>query len=66
LPSCCTISATLNIDIDHFTILIDGSPQVVLLSIYLDAYLIEIKRIAESAMSLLKLTSIARSEFDTP
>jgi len=61
-----TITATLNIDIDHFSILIDSSPQVVLLSVYLDKYLIKIKRIAESTVPTLKLTSVCRPKLDAP
>jgi len=48
LSSCSTITATLNKDIDHFSVLIDCSPQVVLFAVYLDKYLIKIKRIAKS------------------
>jgi hypothetical protein len=66
LPSRCTITATLNIDIDHFAILINGSPQVVLLSIYLDENLIKIKRITESAVPMFELASISESELDAP
>jgi len=61
-----TIAPTLNIDIDHFAILINGSPQVVLFSVYLDKYLIKIKRITESTVLMFELASIGRPEFDTP
>jgi len=60
-----TIAPTLNKDIDHFAILINSSPQVVLLSVYLDKYLIKIKRIAKPAVLLLELTSISGSKLDT-
>tara|TARA_R110001592_G_scaffold337421_1_gene624011 strand:- start:127 stop:372 length:246 start_codon:yes stop_codon:yes gene_type:complete len=61
-----TISSTLNKDIDHFSILIDCSPQVVLLSIYLDEYLIKIKRIAKSTVLMFELATISGPELDTP
>jgi len=61
-----TIAPTLNKDIDHFAILIDGSPQVVLLSIYLDEYLIKIKRIAKSDMLAFELASVCWSKLDAP
>ncbi|MFQ3216324.1 MAG: hypothetical protein ACI87C_000837 [Paraperlucidibaca sp.] len=46
--------------------IVRGGPQVVLLAVYLDEHLIEIKRIAKSTMSLLELASVCRSELDTP
>jgi|TARA_R110000823_G_scaffold179644_2_gene311996 hypothetical protein len=46
--------------------LIDCSPQVVLLAVYLEEYFIKIKRIAESTMSLLELASACLSKLDAP
>jgi hypothetical protein len=64
--SCCAITLCLEKHIYHFTILIDCSPQVVLLTVDLYKYLVNIKSIAVAPMPSLQAPGIFRSEFDTP
>jgi len=64
---CCgAISASLQIDIDHFSILIHSTPQVLLLAIDLHEDLIDVERIAVATVSLFESTSVSSAKLDTP
>ena len=63
---CSAISARLSIDIDHFSILIHSTPQILLLAIDLHEDLVDEERIAITTVSPFKTTSISSSKFDTP
>jgi hypothetical protein len=51
---CCPISPSLKIDIDHVTILIHCSPQVMLLTIDLDKDFIDVESIAVASVLSLQ------------
>ncbi len=56
----------LQVDIDHLPILVDSPPQVVLLTVDLNEYLINVERIAIAPMFSLQPLGELRSELDTP
>jgi hypothetical protein len=56
----------LKIHINHFSVLIYGSPKVVLLAIDFDEDLIDIKGIAVASVLAFQSSSIDSSEFDAP
>ena len=63
---CSAISASLQIDIDHFSILIHCPPQVLLLAIDLHKDLVDVERIAEATVSLFESTSESCAKLDAP
>ena len=63
---CSAISTGLYIDIDHFSILIHRTPQILLLTIDLHEDLIDVKRIAVTTVSLFESTSVSSAKLDTP
>jgi hypothetical protein len=56
----------LNQDVDHVTILIHGTPQILLLAINPNENLIQVPVIAQSPLSSLQFPSIGRTELLTP
>ncbi len=60
------VSAGLQIDIDHFSILIHSAPQVLLFTIDLHEDLIEVEGIAVTKVSLLESTRVFSTELETP
>ena len=64
---CCgAVSSSLKININHFAILIHSAPQVVLRAIDPHEFLIEVERIAVTAVSLFESTSVLGAKPDTP
>ena len=63
---CSAISARLSIDIDHFSILIHSTPQILLLAIDLHDDLIDVERIAVTTVLLFESTSVSSARLDTP
>jgi len=63
---CSTISASLQIDIDHFSILINSTPQILLLAIDLHEDFIDVERIAVTTVPLFESTSVSSTELNTP
>jgi hypothetical protein len=66
-PLCgCTISLSLQVHINHFSVLVDGSPKITLLAIDLHQDLIDEQGIAETPMLSFQATCINGTEFDAP
>jgi hypothetical protein len=66
-PLCgCTISLSLQVHINHFSVLVDGSPKITLLAIDLHEDLIDEQGIAETPMLSFQATCINGTEFDAP
>ena len=63
---CCTITSGLQIHINDFTILVDRSPQVMLLAVYLYEDFIDVESVAVTAVLALQATSINSSKLDAP
>ena len=63
---CRAISSSLQIDVDHFSILIHSPPQILLLTIDLHEDLVDEERIAITTVSPFQTTSISSTKFDTP
>ena len=60
------VSTSLQIDIDHFSILIHSAPQILLLTIDLHEDLVEVECIAVTTVSLLESTRVSSTKLDTP
>ena len=60
------VSSSLKINIDHFAILIHSAPHVLLRAIDPHLYVIEVERIAVTAVSLFESTSVLGAKLDTP
>ena len=60
------VAPLLEKDIDDIPILIDGTPQAVLLAPDLDEDLIDIKRVAETSMLAAQAPSKLRPKLDVP
>ena len=60
------VASPLQEDVDDFSVLIDGSPQVVLLTINLHEYFIDIEGVTETLVSAFQTSSISRPKFVTP
>ena len=61
-----SIPLGLKENIHHFAILVDGSPQVVLLTVYLHKDLIDVEGITITSVLSLQATGINGAEFYTP
>ena len=62
----CAVTSTLHKHIDGLPVLVDGSPQIVLSTLYLDKYLIDIERIAETSVTALQSSRIVGPKFVAP
>jgi hypothetical protein len=60
------IALCLKIDINHFTVLVDSPPQIMLLAVYLHEDFIDVSGISVASMTSLQTAGINRSEFDAP
>jgi hypothetical protein len=60
---CTLIAARLQQDINDITILIDGTPKILLLAVDSDEEFVEMPGITEASLFLLKTSGIAGSEF---
>jgi hypothetical protein len=56
----------LKIHINHFTVLVYGPPEIMLLAVDLDEYFIDVKGVAETSVPSLQATGINRTEFNAP
>ncbi len=65
-PGCRTVSSRLEKNINHFAVLINSSPQVMLLTIYLDEDLVDEKGVSITSVLLLQAARIHCTELDTP
>ncbi len=61
-----TISTLGNQNIDHVSILIDGSPQIAALTLDGDEEFIDVPDVAESSLFPTQSSGVGRSEFLTP
>ena len=62
----CGVATLLHEDVKHITILVDGSPQIVLLTADFDEYLFGEPRVSEPSFTSFQGPSIARSKLETP
>jgi len=53
-------------NIHDFSIMINGSPKIALLAVYLYEYFIDVEGITVSTMSAFQSSGIERAELDTP
>ena len=60
------VASPLQEDVDDFSVLIDGSQQVVLPTINLHEYFIDIEGVTETLVSAFQTSSISRPKFVTP
>src|SRR5215472_12028411 len=63
---CTLIAARLQQNIDHITILIHGTPKILLLPVDSDEEFVQIPGITEASLFLLKTSGIIGSEFPAP
>jgi hypothetical protein len=63
---CTLIAARLQQDINDITILIHGTPKILLLAVDSDEEFVQIRGITEAALFLLKTSGIVGSEFPAP
>ena len=61
-----SITARLDKDIEHITILIHRAPKVVAFALYLCEDFVQVPRVTETTLPTLQSTSIFRPELDTP
>ena len=60
------ITARLDENIDHVTILINSAPEILPLSLNRDEDLVQVPRIAEATLPTLQRSSVFRAELDAP
>ena len=60
------IPAFLEQDIQHLAILIDGTPQLVALSINRDKHFVKIPRVTQPHLAVTQLRGEGRPKFQTP
>ena len=60
------ITARLDEDIEHITILIYRAPEVLAFALYLYENLVQVPRVTETTLSTLQSPSVFRPELDTP
>jgi len=63
---CTLIAARLQQNINNITILIDGTPKILLLAVDSDEEFVQIPSITEAFLLLFKTSGIVRSEFPAP
>lgn len=63
---CSTIPLCLQVDIDHLTVLIHSTPQVMLLAVYLHKDFIDVEGIAIASVFSLKSPCVQSTELDAP
>jgi len=63
---CLSISAALQEHVNHFPILVDCTPEIVLFALDLHEYLIEIEGIAVSLMPAPKSPGVLRAKLNAP
>ena len=60
------ITARLDEDIEHITILIYRAPEALVFALYLYENLVQVPRVTETTLSTLQSPSVFRPELDTP
>ncbi len=65
-PGSCAVASCLQKHIDYLTILVNGSPQVLLPTLDLHEHLVDKKCISKSLMSTLQPLGISSSKLVTP
>ena len=61
-----TISLGLQVHVNHFTVLIYGPPEIVLLAIDSDEHFIDVEGVAIASVLSLQSSSVNRSELNAP
>jgi len=61
-----SVATSLDEDIDHVTILINGTPEIVTPTLDGDEHLVQVPRIAEATLSALQRTRVLRAELEAP
>ena len=54
------------VDVDHITILINGTPEILTPTLDGDEHLVQVPRIAEATLSALQRTRVLRAELEAP
>ncbi len=60
------IATQLDEDVDHITVLVDGAPEIVLLTPNVHEEFIQVPRIAQPTSATLERTSVLGAELQTP
>ena len=60
------ITARLDEDIDHITVLIHRTPEVLTFALDRDEDLVQVPRVSQASLSALESTGVFRPEFDAP
>jgi hypothetical protein len=60
------IAVSLNEDVNHIPILVNGSPEVVTLASYSHEHFVQVPDIAISALATSEVPSVVRPEHPTP
>jgi hypothetical protein len=61
-----SVATRLDEDIDHITILINGTPEILTPTLDGDEHLVQVPRIAEATLSALQRTRVLRAELEAP
>jgi len=61
-----SVTTRLDEDIDHVTILINRTPEILPLTLNGDEHLIQVPRVAQTALSPLYAASVFRAELEAP
>jgi hypothetical protein len=61
-----SFSPSLNQDIKHITVLINGTPEILSSTLDRDEDFVEMPRVAQTALSPLRAASVFRAELETP
>ncbi len=60
------VATRLDEDVDDVAILIDGTPEILPLSLDRDEDLVQVPRVSQASLSALESTGVFRPEFDAP
>jgi len=60
------IATQLDEDVDHITVLVNGAPEIVLLTPNVHEEFIQVPRIAQPTLATLERTSVLGTELQTP
>ena len=60
------ISTRLDQDVDHVTVLVDGTPEVLTLALDVDEELVQVPRVAQATFSPLQPASVLSAELPAP
>jgi hypothetical protein len=63
---CCAIPLCLQVDINHLAILVNSTPQLMLLTVDLNEDFIDVERVAVGSVFLFPSTGVYDTKLDTP